>query len=339
MKANFNVFWEKSLGTINKDNCINQGGLIFTTDINIDEVDTGYVNYEINQVPYKDLLIIEYDKLIVPTKNDVLKAGDHRLEIVLVMKNKDVKTSQTYKYTIEESLENEDSLQADTNYPILVQMIEELKKLTESGEVNHSHSNLDILNKITEEKINNWDNKSFSGDYNDLQNKPQIPIVDVNKKYVDDELSKKSEKHSHPYKPDTYSPTWEDVQNKPQKYTPSEHQHDFSHTHNEYSEINHIHSNNDIKDYMTLVPTENGILHLTKDKIQNVSTSFTRIELPSIDNEEYLEIQVYFDYTKETSIEIPHIKYSTDISIILNNSYCMIFTYRGTWLGGIISYE
>lgn len=40
----------------------------------------------------------------------------------------------------------------------------------------HSHSNKAILDSITQEKINNWESKtSFSGNYNDLTNKPIIP--------------------------------------------------------------------------------------------------------------------------------------------------------------------
>ncbi len=40
----------------------------------------------------------------------------------------------------------------------------------------HSHNNKSVLDDITSEKINEWDNKSdFSGDYNDLTNKPTIP--------------------------------------------------------------------------------------------------------------------------------------------------------------------
>ena len=40
----------------------------------------------------------------------------------------------------------------------------------------HSHSNKAILDSITQEKINNWESKtSFSGNYNDLTNKPTIP--------------------------------------------------------------------------------------------------------------------------------------------------------------------
>ncbi len=40
----------------------------------------------------------------------------------------------------------------------------------------HSHSNKAILDSITQEKINSWESKtSFSGNYNDLTNKPTIP--------------------------------------------------------------------------------------------------------------------------------------------------------------------
>lgn len=40
----------------------------------------------------------------------------------------------------------------------------------------HEHSNLDILEQIDQNKINEWNSReSFSGDYNDLENKPTIP--------------------------------------------------------------------------------------------------------------------------------------------------------------------
>ena len=40
----------------------------------------------------------------------------------------------------------------------------------------HEHENENILDSITEEKINSWNNKSnFDGDYNNLTNKPNIP--------------------------------------------------------------------------------------------------------------------------------------------------------------------
>lgn len=73
----------------------------------------------------------------------------------------------------------------------------------------HSHSNLSILSQITIEKITSWDNKTnfngdynsltnkptiFNGDYNSLTNKPTIPVVDVTKLYVDNELINKVDK-------------------------------------------------------------------------------------------------------------------------------------------------
>ena len=40
----------------------------------------------------------------------------------------------------------------------------------------HSHSNKSVLDGITSAKITEWNNKSnFSGNYNDLTNKPTIP--------------------------------------------------------------------------------------------------------------------------------------------------------------------
>lgn len=63
----------------------------------------------------------------------------------------------------------------------------------------HSHSNKTVLDEITSTKVTEWNNKSnFDGNYNSLTNKPTIPTVDVNKSYVDTELSKKSDKtHNH----------------------------------------------------------------------------------------------------------------------------------------------
>ena len=42
----------------------------------------------------------------------------------------------------------------------------------------HSHSNKSVLDNITSDKVTEWNNKStFSGNYNDLTNKPTIPTV------------------------------------------------------------------------------------------------------------------------------------------------------------------
>lgn len=69
---------------------------------------------------------------------------------------------------------------------------------------------------VTDENITNWNAKSnFSGSYNDLTNKPTIPVVDVTKSYVDAELSKKSNTHTHPYKANNYVPAWSEITGKP----------------------------------------------------------------------------------------------------------------------------
>ena len=52
---------------------------------------------------------------------------------------------------------------------------QDISKLALKSEL-HSHTNKAILDNITSDKVANWDNKSeFSGDYNDLTNKPAIP--------------------------------------------------------------------------------------------------------------------------------------------------------------------
>ena len=59
---------------------------------------------------------------------------------------------------------------------------------------NHTHTNKYSLDKITEQKLTSWDSKSdFSGSYNDLTEKPTIPVVDVTKSYVDEKLSGKAD--------------------------------------------------------------------------------------------------------------------------------------------------
>ena len=72
----------------------------------------------------------------------------------------------------------------------------------------HSHENKTVLDGITSTKITEWDNKSdFSGNYNDLTNKPTIPTLNgyATEQYVNEEIkkidvtdyAKKSDLHSH----------------------------------------------------------------------------------------------------------------------------------------------
>lgn len=64
----------------------------------------------------------------------------------------------------------------------------------------HVHPNLAALNKVTDTKIVEWNNKSdFSGHYKDLVGKPVIPPApDVTKQYVDNQLATKADlRHDH----------------------------------------------------------------------------------------------------------------------------------------------
>lgn len=64
------------------------------------------------------------------------------------------------------------------------------EKIKLSGLVNYVHPNDKNTRHITDEERERWNSTiGFSGDYNDLINKPEIPTVDVNKKYVDDSIS------------------------------------------------------------------------------------------------------------------------------------------------------
>ena len=76
----------------------------------------------------------------------------------------------------------------------------------------HSHSNKSVLDGISSAKVTEWNNKStFSGNYNDLTNKPIIPTLNgyATEQYVNEEIkkidvteqltdyAKKSELHGH----------------------------------------------------------------------------------------------------------------------------------------------
>ena len=57
---------------------------------------------------------------------------------------------------------------------------EQERKLNEAYRQSHTHSNISVLEKITNSKLNFWDAKSdFSGDYNDLENKPSLDFAPV----------------------------------------------------------------------------------------------------------------------------------------------------------------
>ena len=185
ISVKFDVYFKRELGTLFKSNEVDLDGLEANVNLDLDLVENMKINYLINGNKLTDDITIkdiEKKLILIPFKSEVRVGGVKvQFEIQANMKNGDVKVSQTYAYDVEMGIG--EGTQVGTGG---------------SGD-GHTHSNLSTLNKVTESKLREWDNKSnFSGNYNDLTNKPTIPTVDVTKVYVDSEVSKKADKtHSH----------------------------------------------------------------------------------------------------------------------------------------------
>lgn len=125
----FGVFFTKSLGTLYKDNSITVLGKEANVDIDLKEVSSIYANYKVGENSFTDLVeMVDINKglIRIPFKSDVLKVGVNRLELVATMKNGNVKPSQTFTYAVDKSLENPNSVEAETNYPILIELLKEV---------------------------------------------------------------------------------------------------------------------------------------------------------------------------------------------------------------------
>lgn len=161
MEIKFDVFYTKNIGTIYKDNSVDIDGIEAVLDLDLSQVNYMHVNFEIGSSSYTDTVIIKdiENKIVqIPFKTDVLKQGINQFEIVATMKNGDVKPSQTCKYYVVKSLENSNSVEAETNYPILIDLINRVT--TGGGTVEgHTHTNKTILDIITQEKLTSWDGK------------------------------------------------------------------------------------------------------------------------------------------------------------------------------------
>ena len=145
MEIKFDVYFKKNLGTLFKNNEVDLNGLPARTNLQLVLVDRLEINYKVGSNKYTDIVTITdaTENLIqIPFKSDVVKVGLNEFEIVAYMKNGDVKTSQTYTYNIDEAIGE--------------------GRQTGSGESSdgHTHSNLNILNSITQTKVNEWNNKA-----------------------------------------------------------------------------------------------------------------------------------------------------------------------------------
>ena len=189
MEIKFDVYFKKNLGTLCKDNEVDLDGKEANVNIDLNLVDKLEVNYSVGGTEYTDEITIKdinNKEILIPFKSDVVKKGLNEFEVVAYMKNGDIKVSQTYTYNIEKG-------------------IGEGQQVNNSGS-SHSHSNLSVLNTITQTKINEWNNKADAShehsDYasnihthnvNEIEGLENIDI-DLSdyatKNYVDDEISK-----------------------------------------------------------------------------------------------------------------------------------------------------
>ena len=145
MEIKFDVYFKKNLGTLCKDNEVDLDGKEAYANIDLNLVDRLEANYSVGVTKYTDEVTIkdiDNKEILIPFKSDVVKKGLNEFEIVAYMKNGDIKVSQTYTYNIEEGIGE--------------------GKQSGSGESSdgHTHSNLNILNSITQTKVNEWNNKA-----------------------------------------------------------------------------------------------------------------------------------------------------------------------------------
>ena len=143
MEIKFDVYFKKNLGTLFKSNEVDLDGILAHTNLDLKSVDRLEANYKVGTQKYTDsvgMVDVEERVIQIPFKSDVVKVGLNEFEIVAYMLNGDIKTSQTYTYNIDEAI-GEGVISGG------------------SGD-GHFHTNLAILNSITQTKINEWNNKA-----------------------------------------------------------------------------------------------------------------------------------------------------------------------------------
>lgn len=193
MEIKFDVYFKKNLGTLCKDNEVDLDGKEAYINLDLSLVDRLEVNYSVGGTKYTDEVTIkdiDNKEILIPFKSDVVKKGLNEFEVVAYMKNGDIKVSQTYTYNIEKGI-GEGKQVSNGN----------------SSSDGHTHSNLAILNSITQTKVKEWNNKADKSDIYtkfETDNKISEEIakaqlggggeVDLSayatKTYVDDEISK-----------------------------------------------------------------------------------------------------------------------------------------------------
>ena len=198
----------------------------------------------------------------------------------------------------------------------------------------HSHNNKSVLDGITSSKINSWDSKSnFSGNYNDLTNKPTIPtttnqltnnsgfLTSIPSEYITEtELNQKGY-----------------LTNVPSEYITET---ELNNSLSNYALKSEIPSGSTTSEQLVTVTISNRRLTLTTDKRQVVSmANNTTITLPSVSS--FTEIHLYFTARSNYTVTFPTVKWQKTPSIASGKSYEFIFTYVNSsigWLGGFVEY-
>lgn len=139
---------------------------------------------------------------------------------------------------------------------------EEIAKI-EVGD-KHTHSNLSVLNSITQIKVNEWNGKAnASHTHSDYANKTH-----THTEYA-------SSSHTHNYA---------DVSHNHSEYALSNHTHNYastSHTHSDYANKTHTHSTNDISNlssYVSSLITDDTYINSLKSTIDTLSSELTKVK-------------------------------------------------------------
>lgn len=146
------VIWKNNLNNIYKENTIIGIGQEAIINFSAESISNIYVNFDVNGNIYTDLVEVQGNIIRVPFKSDVLKVGTHKLEIVAYLKNGDVVPSPTFSYNVEESIGNSNSIEAETNYPILIELLEQVDDAIASIE-KEKEKYINILNVDTLEEM------------------------------------------------------------------------------------------------------------------------------------------------------------------------------------------
>ena len=197
----------------------------------------------------------------------------------------------------------------------------------------HTHSNKAVLDGITSDKVTSWDNKSnFSGNYNDLTNKPTIP-------------SEYNHPSTHPASMITglatvaTSGSYNDLSNKPTIPSNTSQLTNDS----DFTTKTYVDSKVDSKTVTTLTSATTVTLTTARQQYLKANRNIT-LKLPTISTTTDIT-EIHFYYTAASVYTITfsdsNIKWqNTTPTVEANKYYEFIFTrlHDGTWLAGVIVY-